>query len=275
MTKNNLLDNILQAWHLTKDGETIITPTSTLAFVQKDGHPYVLKTFNKNTDEHLSGHVLDAYQGNKAVKIFCKSENALLLERITPATHLSSLSLEGKDDKATHIFCEIAKELHNQPNIPKDTPTIANFWGEGFNRYLNSSNTQINAALVQKAKQLFFDLANSQSKHVLLHGDLHHNNILLDKKRGWLAIDPKGLIGEAEIEVAALLKNPVDYPEIYTKEAIIHSRIKTISNILNLNQERVIHWAFALTILSCIWLTEIDESPNNWLALALKLEEML
>ena len=65
---------------------------------------------------------------------------------------------------------------------------------------------QIPKSLVYETKQIFFELTESQGKTLLLHGDLHHDNILFDKKRGWLAIDPKGIIGEAEIEVSAFLK---------------------------------------------------------------------
>ncbi|MDA1056865.1 MAG: fructosamine kinase family protein [Proteobacteria bacterium] len=129
--------------------------------------------------------------------------------------------------------------------------------------------------MVEKAKHVFFELSGSQGRQALLHGDLHHDNILFDEKRGWLAIDPKGVIGEAEIEVAAFLKNPIGHPEIYTNEEVIQSRISTISRELNLNKERVIRWAFALTVLSCIWLKEIEENPDDWLALAGRLEEIL
>jgi streptomycin 6-kinase len=40
--------------------------------------------------------------------------------------------------------------------------------------------------------------------------DLHHYNVLSDSGRGWLAIDPKGLVGEVEYEVGAAIRNPID-----------------------------------------------------------------
>jgi hypothetical protein len=53
------------------------------------------------------------------------------------------------------------------------------------------------------------ELLSSSGKEVLLHGDLHHWNILSSEREGWLAIDPKGLAGEAECETGAFLRNPL------------------------------------------------------------------
>ena len=110
---------------------------------------------------------------------------------------------------------------------------------------------------------------------MLLHGDLHHDNILYDEKEGWLVIDPKGVVGEREIEVSAYLKNPVGHSEIYLNEYVIKDRIHVISGRLRLDTTRMLKWCYSLTILSCIWLTEIDEKPDDWLNLAKKLEGMI
>lgn len=275
MELQNELQDIAHEWELKLEGEPKISATGLIATACQNGVPRVLKLFASESDEKLSAMILSLYNGHNAVKVIQKSEHALLLERAIPGTHLKSLSLEGRDDEAMRIFCDVVKGLHSKTDIPAGIPTIADFWEKGFDRYLHSGDTQIAAPLAQKAKQIFFDLANSQGSPVLLHGDLHHDNILFDEKRGWLAIDPKGVIGEAEIEVAAFLKNPIGHPEIYANEKIIQNRISTISGELNLNKERVISWAFTLTILSAIWLTEVDEIPSDWLALAKKLENML
>lgn len=51
------------------------------------------------------------------------------------------------------------------------------------------------------------ELMSNQGEPVLLHGDLHHYNIL-QRQSEWLAIDPKGIIGEREFEIGTFLKNP-------------------------------------------------------------------
>lgn len=275
MELQNELKDIAHEWDLELEGEPELSATGLIAMASQNGTPCVLKLFASESDEKLSAMILNHYNGHNAVKVIQKAEHALLLERAVPGTHLKSLSLGGRDDEATRIFCDVVKGLHSKTDIPEGVPTIADFWGKGFDRYLHSGDARISTPLIKKAKQMFFELAGSQDKQVLLHGDLHHDNILLDKKRGWLAIDPKGVIGEAEIEVAAFLKNPIGHPEIYADKEIIRNRITAISKKLNLDQERILRWSFALTVLSCIWLTEIDENPDGWLALAMKLEGTL
>lgn len=275
MKLQNELKDIADEWDLELENEPKVYATGLIAFASQNAIPYVLKLFGSESDEKMSATILNHYNGHGAVNVIRASEHALLLERAIPGIHLKSLSLEEKGDESTHIFCDVVKGLHSKADIPEGVSTIDDFWGKGFDSYLHSGNTRIATPLVKKAKQMFFELTGSQDKQVLLHGDLHHDNILLDEKRGWLAIDPKGVIGEAEIEVAAFLKNPIGHPKIYANKEIISNRITTISGKLNLNQERVIRWAFALTVLSCIWLTEIDENPDDWLTLAEKLEGMI
>jgi streptomycin 6-kinase len=58
--------------------------------------------------------------------------------------------------------------------------------------------------LVATAVSLFNELLPSQSEPVLLHGDLHHWNILRATRVPWLALDPKGVVGEPAYEVGGL-----------------------------------------------------------------------
>jgi streptomycin 6-kinase len=75
-------------------------------------------------------------------------------------------------------------------------------------------------------------------------------------ERGWLAVDPKGVVGEVEYEMGALLRNPVELPDILTSPAIIERRIDAASRRLGLDAARVLRWAFAQAVLSAIWMVE-------------------
>ena len=102
----------------------------------------------------------------------------------------------------------------------------------------------------------------------MLHGDLHHDNIVFDEQRGWLAIDPKGLLGEREYEFGAMLRNPTAKPELFTDASVIHSRVDIISECLVLNKGRILAWAFAQGVLSAIWSIEDGQDPTGGLASA-------
>ena len=91
---------------------------------------------------------------------------------------------------------------------------------------------------------------------VLLHGDLHHDNIL-QNGNDWLVIDPKGVIGEPEYEVTAFIRNPI--PELLTHADapnIILNRITHFAKILELSERRIIDWCFVQAVLAWIWALE-------------------
>jgi streptomycin 6-kinase len=108
---------------------------------------------------------------------------------------------------------------------------------------------------------------------MLLHGDLQHYNVLFDNDHGWVAIDPKGVVGELEYEVGAILRNPVDLPEYYTTPAIINRRLRTLTDLLNLNHSRALNWSFAQAVLSAIWQVEDGERPSLLLAKTLSTQK--
>jgi len=122
-------------------------------------------------------------------------------------------------------------------------------WGKSF----ATAGPQIAGDLVERAHQIYTKLCGSQSKTRLLHGDLHHDNVLLDSKRGWLAIDPKGVIGELEYELGAALRNPYDRPDIFGQRPVIEWRLKQFAAKLPINEMRALRWGFAQAVLSAIW----------------------
>jgi streptomycin 6-kinase len=96
----------------------------------------------------------------------------------------------------------------------------------------------------------------------LLHGDLQHYNVVFDDARGWLTIDPKGVVAEREFELAALLRNPHGVPGLYAASANIGRRLTYICTRLELDYHRALRWAFAQSVLSAIWDVE-DEGATK------------
>jgi streptomycin 6-kinase len=157
----------------------------------------------------------------------------------------------GDDDEATKILAEVIAKLANH-EAPAVCPTVAD-WGRGFDRYLQSDDEQIPREFVEDAHAVYQELVSSQRQTMLLHGDLQHYNVLFDNKRGWVAIDPKGVVGELEYELAALLRNPVELPHVFTNPVTTNRRLKILTTSLNLDHARAVRWSYALSILSAIW----------------------
>lgn len=244
-------------WRVTLN-EIRETPASLVGFGTRSGLPVVLKVTKQAGDESHAGEVLRAFAGDGVARVFESEIGAVLLERLQPGEQLVNLVKRGDDEEATRILAQVMLKLAHH-EAPPQCPTVLD-WGLGFERYLSSGNDQIPRDLVQEARDLYGRLAHSQRRTMLLHGDLHHYNVLFDRDRGWVVIDPKGVSGELEFEVGAILRNPVEKPEVFSDPATINRRIEILTNSLPLDRRRTIGWSFAQAVLSAIWNVE-DGDP--------------
>jgi len=261
-------------WNVVLD-ESSETATSLLGFGVRDGQRVVLK-LTKVDDEAHAGKMLQAFGGSGAVRVYEAETRAMLVERLEPGEQLVSLVRRGNDDEATEVLAQVIERLANHAP-PDECPSVTD-WGRGFERYMRSGDQRISHGLVREAQQVYEALASSQTNTMLLHGDLQHYNVLFDRERGWTAIDPKGVVGELEYEVGALLRNPIELPELFTNRATIERRVEILTALLPLDHTRAIQWSFAQAVLSAIWDVEDGNrvDPNHpALILANTLKEML
>jgi streptomycin 6-kinase len=235
------------------------TDGSALAFGSCDGQSLVLKLAKRQGDEWKSGDVLAAFDGRGAVRVYERGEGMTLMERARPGHSLVEMTVNGADDEATAILAATIKAMAPGAS-PMGVPTVES-WGRGFDRYVVSGDRQIPVAMLSKARRLYRDLCRSQRSVRLLHGDLHHDNVLFDQERGWLAIDPKGVVGELEYEVGAALRNPLERPDLFADSVVIRRRVDTFSGALGLRAARILAWAFAQAVLSAVW--AIEDNPTK------------
>lgn len=259
----DLLDRVQQharEWRLDL-ADVFETETSAVAFVSRGSQTLVLKVVKQQGDEWHSGEILDAFGGSGVARVNEHTGGAMLIERLRPGNSLVSLVRDGKDEEATEILADVIQKMSAReiPKIPDRSSTTED-WAKGFERYIATDDEQIPQQLVEFAQQMYTDLCASQRSTRLLHGDLHHYNVLFDTDRGWLAIDPKGLVGELEYEIGAVLRNPQEQPQLFLSQSIIERRLTQFTNRLNLDYERTIGWAFAQAVLSAIWEIE-DGTP--------------
>ena len=154
-------------------------------------------------------------------------------------------------------------------------PEIRNFYlrnrALALQRYIAIGDDQIPLDLVEAAHRVYSGLCATQRQPTLLHGDLQHYNVLFDSSRGWLAIDPKGVIGELEFEIGPVLRNPIERPELFLSRSTIERRLKQFTSRLHLDYERALAWGFAQAVLSGIWDIEdgfVVDATNPSLRLA-------
>jgi streptomycin 6-kinase len=112
---------------------------------------------------------------------------------------------------------------------------------------------------------VFAELCDSMGEEVVLHGDLHHENILRSDG-GWVAIDPKGVIGEREYETGAFIRN---------RGADAGRRADQLAETLGLDGGRIRLWSWAQAHLAAAWAAEDGEDPSHWFAVADRLDALI
>jgi streptomycin 6-kinase len=101
---------------------------------------------------------------------------------------------------------------------------------------------------------------------VVLHGDLHHGNVLDFGPRGWLAIDPKRLLGERGFDFANIFCNPD--PAIATAPGRLARQATVVAEAAGLERKQLLKWILAWAGLSAVWFLEDGVKPELDLTVA-------
>ena len=213
-------------------------------------NPIILKLGLDNVGLKREAFALKCFAGYGVVKVLAENDGMLLIERAMPGTSLKDY-FPTKEKESIEIGCGLIKKLH-QANIPSvhNFPHIKD-WLAALDKDWNIPNHYL-----QKARKLRDQLLQISKPDVLLHGDLHHDNILPNGD-DWLVIDPKGVIGESAYEVAAFIRNPI--PELMhhaDATTIIHNRITRFAEALELPSQRILDWCFVQAVLAWAWALE-------------------
>ncbi len=190
---------------------------------------------------------LKCFAGCGVVKVLAEDNGMLLLQRAVPGISLKSY-FRTNENESIEIVCKVMKKLH-KASIPgaHHFPHVKD-WLTALDK-----DWPIPDEYLQKARKLRDQLLQTSKPDVLLHGDLHHDNIL-QNGNDWMVIDPAGVIGEPAYEVAAFIRNPI--PEllcIHNASRIIQNRMATFSDLLNIPKTKIADWCFVESVLSWIW----------------------
>jgi streptomycin 6-kinase len=169
------------------------------------------------------------------------------------------------DQRATSIAVQVMRQLWRPAPFEHSFPTVEK-WAAGLKRLrqcFDGGTGPLPAHLVEEAERLFDELIGSMDEAALLHGDLHHDNILAAERQPWLVLDPKGLVGEPAYEVGALLRNQLPQ-DLKTPPVsrILRRRIDQFAEELGFDRQRLRAWGLAQAVLSAWW--SIEDHAYGW-----------
>ncbi len=280
----NLVDEASHRWNL-KDIQPV--PNLSYNFVafatrsERSGEAaqskgsVILKIGVPNRELTSEMAALRLFDGKGAARLLNADEERgmFLMERVRPGEMLASLKI---DDQATHIAADVMLNLW-RPAPAEGTFIKLSDWFKGFEKLrarFDGGTGPLEKSLVEGAERAAAGFFSEDYAPMLIHGDLHHFNILSSGNNctagvmpaalrsggmsppGWLAIDPKGVIGPAAYEVGPLLINPWGDETKISQHT--ERRIAILAERLGFERERILKWGLAHAVLSAWWSLEED-----------------
>jgi streptomycin 6-kinase len=238
----------IDRWGLVPDGNLIVTHSSKLLPVRRNCEPAMLK-IALGQEEKNGASLMIWWNGIGAARVLEHDGNAILLERASGCRSLTDMVANERDDEASRIICEVVAKVHShrQSAAPKLVPLTSWF------RALDQMASREGGALARSAEIARMLLSDPRDV-VVLHGDIHHANILDFGARGWLAVDPKGLEGERGFDYANLFCNPNH--STATAPHRLARQVNVVAEAAKLERRRLFQWVVAWVGLSAAFLIE-------------------
>lgn len=258
-----LIEETSQRWNLTDVRPVPNLSYNFVAFAQQGESDVILKIGVPNRELTSEMAALKLFNGEGACRLLdCDEEKGfLLIERLKPGTMLSELE---DDDERTHIAIDVMQNLafrRGEAILPLQDQFIKlSDWFGGLKEIrprFNGGTGPIPKDLLERVESSLPELFADDDTR-LIHGDFHHYNILFSE-RGWLAIDPKGVIGPAGYEIGPLMLNPWIKPMDGSRFKVqAMRRVDILRERMGWARGRILGWALAHSVLSAYWDLELD-----------------
>lgn len=249
----------LSRWRLRRDGPSIRTPHARLwPVLTASGEAAMLKV-STETEEQNGHRLLRWWNGDGAARLLAHEGPAILIER-AHGDSLRQRSIKGEDDACTMILCQVLQQLHRPRSAPPEDLVCLRRW---FADLLQPRAPL--PPLLEQCRSLAMALLEDEQEIRPLHGDLHHDNVLDFGARGWLAIDPKRLLGERAFDYTTMFSNPdLCGPGIHvaTRPERFHARVEQVCRLADLERTRLLRWIAASAGLSAVWFRD-DGDPAD------------
>jgi streptomycin 6-kinase len=267
------LNRYLSKWSLSEPALLATTSTSTLYRVKAGDRIAVLKCLTEfgRRFEALGAVALRSFKAHGAVELIRSDSGAHLLEYLEGPS-LREKSLEGQDAAAAVIIAETTAKLHASTfSGPAKLPSLR----ETFEALFQVADKEPADSMYFEGAKVAVELLNSAINVGLLHGDIHHGNILHSPSRGWVAIDPQPLIGERTYDFALSFYNPNTLPGLAKDSARVKAYCEVFSRQFSVPAARILKFAFAQGCLNSAWQLQDGENPSNRLIVASLLRQAL
>ena len=238
-----LVSELTQAWGLQLGMPYDAANVSFVAPATRDAERLVLKVQWPHDECLHEAEALRVWNGIGAVRLLAHdpARHALLLERCVPGIHLAATV--GVDPVA--VMIDLLPRLWQTAGAPfKSLTDEAKDWAESLHADWDATGRRCEQKLIDAAAEFLDHLSRTQGEQVLVHQDLHGDNVLAAEREPWLVIDPKPLVAEREFSLAPIVRS---FEFGHSMQQVVH-RLDRLSAELQLDRNRVRQWAIVQTV---------------------------
>lgn len=251
-----IVSDLAERWGLEVGEPYEGSQVSWVAPARRDGDEVVVKVQWPHPECRDEAAALVAWAGDGAVALLAHApdRHALLLERCTPGDRLA----DHPEVDAVGVMVDLLPRLWEPATEPfRPLADEAADWRRSLWTDWSAAGEPCERRLVDAADDALADLGPTQGEQVLLHQDLHGDNVLASEREPWLAIDPKPLAGERELGVAPIVR---DFQLGHTR-AEVRRRFDRLTAELGLDRERARAWTVGQTV---AWAFDSDYAEQHF-----------
>jgi streptomycin 6-kinase len=223
----------------------------------------ILKMPGPTSERFTEMRALQHYNGRQASALLEADFDraAMLLERIIPGQDLWSVpDPQEQLEIGGRLAASLPQPLDNISGFPHYTDWMARAFKK-TNRDYNPSLEMKN--LMQAAQVLIEETDPASWPNLLLHGDLHHSNILASGDGEWKVIDPQGVIGPRFLEPGRFIENHLlRFEKAPLDENLLDKTVTHFAFCLGESKRRIAIGLFVLHLLSACWGLEESYTPS-------------
>ena len=253
----SIAEHCIEGWRLTDCAPVKELSINFVCMCTSSVHgDAVLKIQGPHPERYTEIEALEIFGGRNCCRILERDMEraAMLLQRVTPGTSLRALP---DRDRQLSIGAEMIRRLPVPAAGARRIPTYSMWLSNADAMLAHTKSPRALIDLMEKAHEQYQAVAASGGPHLLLHGDLHHDNIL-QAGGAWLAIDPQGVIGPPVLEAGRFIQNHdmmdyrlMDWPEV-------ERTVRTLAGLIRQPSILVLRALFVLHALSIVWDWEMN-----------------
>lgn len=246
-----------EKWSLTMRDPYSLSVNYVAPAIKEDGTEVVVKICIPGEDflDELEALRLFKDQGMASLLDYDQEKGIFILEKLSPGHTLAEVTDHAEACRcAAHVMSNLIVPAPSETRLPTTKGREENL-RRTYNQNQNGYGP-FSKETLEKALNVFTYLNQTIEKYWLLHGDFHHYNILASEDE-WLAIDPKGVVGEVEYDLIQYMLNRLPDEGVYD---VTKTRVDVFTEELNLNKERLILYGYCHTVLSTTWTVDDDGS---------------